>query len=358
MSSARVWGQKLGQARKPNKDYANFWESDFLKTLLINKSKATLALFLSFLLLVSFSLAGCTQNTNPPSLPDPKLSSPNIITEGTLTVGVNTSLSPLAGMGNNKIIGIDVDIAAALADYLGLKLQIIDTGSSPASALSGNTVDIALGVDSTDTPKGARLTESYIDTGVALFVPESSSASVPEAGATPKISAQTSSKSSWAVTNTFGNASLVGASDLNSAISSLTSNQATYLASDAVIGKYATTRANVKTKIVALLDNKSGYCVAVSESKTELYSKINEALSEIKKNGTIDVIQKKWLGDVVDLSSVSKVQKSSTTSDEPISANSTTDNSTNSNGTSNNNSTGSTNSENVATDASAIRSSR
>lgn len=325
-----------------------------MKTLFVNKSKACLALLFSILLCVSFVLSGCTQNTNPPSLPDPKISTPNIITEGTLTVGVNTSLSPLAGMGNNKIIGIDVDIAAALADYLGLKLQIIDTGSSPASALTGNSVDIALGVDSTDTPKGARLTESYIDTGVALFVPESSSATAPESGASPKISAQTSSKSSWAVTNTFGNASLVGASDLNSAISSLTSNQATYLASDAVIGKYATTRASVKAKIVALLDNKSGYCVAISESKTELYSKISEALSELKANGTIDVIQKKWLGDVIDLSSVSKVQKSAATTEEPISANTTNNDSASLSSNSGSSNSGA-NSENVATDASEIR---
>ena len=82
-----------------------------------------------------------------PELKSAEVAPPVIGEEGTLRVGVNTENPPLAGMGSGKIIGIDVDIAAALADELGLKLSVVDVGSDPAGALANGTVDVVLGID-------------------------------------------------------------------------------------------------------------------------------------------------------------------------------------------------------------------
>ena len=87
----------------------------------------------------------------------------------TLRVGVNTENPPLAGMGSGKIIGIDVDIAAALADELGLKLSVVDVGSDPAGALANGTVDVVLGIDDSASDGDFWRSASYLPTGIALF---------------------------------------------------------------------------------------------------------------------------------------------------------------------------------------------
>ena len=96
--------------------------------------------FAALLAVGLFGLAGCTgSGTYQPELKSAEVAPPVIGEEGTLRVGVNTENPPLAGMGSGKIIGIDVDIAAALADELGLKLSVVDVGSDPAGALANGS---------------------------------------------------------------------------------------------------------------------------------------------------------------------------------------------------------------------------
>ena len=71
-------------------------------------------------------LAGCSsQQSYTPPEKSATVSSPAIGKSGTLRVGVNAGSPPLAGSpsSSSKIVGIDVDVAAALADQLGLKLR-------------------------------------------------------------------------------------------------------------------------------------------------------------------------------------------------------------------------------------------
>lgn len=266
--------------------------------------------------LVCLTLTGCASDEEAaPQLKAAELNTPTIKEDGVLRVGVNTSQSPLAGMGNSKIIGIDVDIAASLADSLGLKLQIVDTGSNPAKAISNGDVDVAFGVDSSDTPSGTTLTEKYIPTAVAIFALEGSSAGVPSAENSPKIAAQASSKSAWSVSNTFGSGSLVSSSDLEGAFRSLKDGTVQYVAADAVIGLYTANKAEMNVEIVAIADNATGYCVAVASTNTALYSAISNAVNTLVSDGTVSVIEKKWLGQQVSLDGVTKVEKAATSSD-------------------------------------------
>lgn len=267
-------------------------------------------------LCMCFSLSGCSSNENAaPQLKEAQLNTPVIKTDGVLKVGVNTSQSPLAGMGNSKIIGIDVDIAAALADSLGLKLQIVDTGSNPAKALTNGEVDVALGVDSGDVPSGTTLSEKYIPTSVAIFALSSGNPTAPAANSGAKIAAQASSKSAWSVTNTFGNSSLVSSSDLEGAFKSLKDGTVQYVAADVVIGLYTANKAEMDVTIVATTENTTGYCAAVLSTNSELYTAISTGINQLVSNGTIAVIENKWLGQNVTLEGVAKVEKPAATSD-------------------------------------------
>lgn len=273
---------------------------------------AVLAACLAFM--TAAPLAGCaSQQDYTPALGDAKVTGSALGQAGKLRVGVNTNNSPLAGKSGDKVIGIDVDIAAALADELGLHVEIVDVGGDAAGALDDGKIDIALGIDSTSTQPGYWMSEQYLPTGVALFEPASSNKTTPTAESKPSVAAQVSSKSAWAVNNVFGEESLKSASDLPGAFDDLKAGNVDYVASDAIIGLYAASRAGVDVKIVALLDTASGYCAMASESAADLQSAVEGALSAIVDNGVVGVIENKWLGQTVDLSSLPKIEGAKTT---------------------------------------------
>ena len=91
-----------------------------------------------------------SQQSYTPPEKSATVSSPTIGKSGTLRVGVNAGSPPLAGSpsSSSKIVGIDVDVAAALADQLGLKLEIVDVGTDPEAALKEGKVDVAMGIGS------------------------------------------------------------------------------------------------------------------------------------------------------------------------------------------------------------------
>ena len=150
-------------------------------------------------------LAGCQPQSYTPQAKEPTVSASALGQPGTLRVGVNSASAPLAGQtaSSARIVGIDVDVAAYLADQLGCKVEIVDVGTEPEKALKNKTVDIVLGVDASDTDTNFWKSETYLDTSVALFGTANESA-IPTTDSKPKIAAQASSKSSWRVTNLFG----------------------------------------------------------------------------------------------------------------------------------------------------------
>lgn len=250
-------------------------------------------------------LTGCgSQQSYTPPEKTPTLAAPAIGQDGTLRVGVNTENQPLAGKpeSSSKIVGIDPDVAAALADSFGLKVEIVDVGADAETALKNGTVDIVMGIDKSETDATFWKSDAYLPTGVALFAKDANAA-VPTNVADVKIAAQTSSKSAWAVTNEFDKAAITTTNDLKSAFDELSSGQVQYVAADALIGTYAAHTAGDDVRIVALMQQPSGYCVGVSDANTDLKQAVSEALSTLTSNGVIGVIETKWLGTALDLSS-------------------------------------------------------
>ena len=269
--------------------------------------------------------AGCSsQQSYTPPEKSATVSSPAIGKSGTLRVGVNAGSPPLAGSpsSSSKIVGIDVDVAAALADQLGLKLEIVDVGTDPEAALKEGKVDVAMGIGSEIEVSFWR-SPAYLPKGVALFSTPAN-ATVPTKASSPKIAAQVSSTSSWQVTNEFGQDALVSENDLKSAFAALADGSAQYVAADAVIGMYAAHSGGYDAQIVALMQQPGGYCVGVLEANTELQAAVKDALAALTDGGIVSVIEKKWLGTDIDASSLplttgassAKTDESKTSGDE------------------------------------------
>lgn len=255
---------------------------------------------------LAMAMAGCTSGKDyAPEEKSPQIEPPAIGESGTLRVGVDTAKAPLAGImeSNRAIVGLDVDIAAAIADELGLKLSIVDVGSDAASALADGTVDIVMGVNQSEADGSFWVSQTYLPTGIALFS-TNPDAGAPAADSGSTFAAQISSTSAWAVSNEFGAGSLEAASTLPEAFGALRDGKVDYVAADAVIGLYTAHSQEMDTYLCAMLSRVGGYVIGASSSNADLQSSISQAVQNITSGGVLGVIERKWLGTTLDLSAV------------------------------------------------------
>ncbi len=258
----------------------------------------------TMLCVAALSLCGCqvlaSSSTYTPQKKDAVVSSPAVSTDGTLKVGVNSSNAPFSTEVSGRLVGIDVDVAAALADEMGLSLELVDVGSDAAAALKEGSVDIVMGLDSTDTSGDAWLSDVYMPTCVALFASDANTA-MPATETATTIEAQATSMSSWEATNQFPQATVKSAADLKTAFSDLASGSTNYVASDAVIGSYVAHSSGTDAVIVGSLQKVGGYSVGVLADNDDLKKAITTAVKTITTNGTVKVVESKWLGQALAL---------------------------------------------------------
>ncbi len=275
------------------------------------KHRASLLCILACALCLVIGLTGCTESKEyEPKEMTPTVSSPTIGVDGVLRVGVNANGgAPFVTNGEGNMAGLDIDYAAALADQLGLKLQMVNVGTDYESALANGDVDIVMSLSSSDASGNVWVSGAYIQTGVALFA-SAGNTTVPTRDNSPVIAAQTSSTSAWAVENAFGDDALVSTSDLMSAFSSVETGAANYVAADAVIGTYAALHQNVNMQPIAIMGATSGYGIGVLASNEELQTVINDAIAAISTNGVSNVVSMKWLDSTLDLSSLPLIELS------------------------------------------------
>lgn len=284
--------------------------------------------------LLAFTGCSSSQEAYTPPESTPLVSKPTISQDGTLRVGVNAEdgNAPLAGTtSKQKTVGIDVDMAAALADELGLKLEIVNIGSNASSSLASGDVDVVMGASKSDGSATYWTSDVYLPTSTALFALSSNASSAPTNAASTKIAVQVQTNSAWAVANEFDSATVTNTESLKAAFEALQSGQVAYVAADAVAGTYLANNAGIEVKPVVLLQSASGYAVGVLDGNTKLKQAVSTAISNINSNGTGAIIQKKWLGSELDLSGLKVMSSSSSDSagSSTTSSSSTTSTSTN-----------------------------
>ena len=93
------------------------------------KKRVAAAVLTALVACLAFALCGCTEPYNPDAAKKaPTVDASALKEEGVLHVGVNASSYPLAGQANGKMSGLDVDVAAAIGQELGLRVEFVDVG--------------------------------------------------------------------------------------------------------------------------------------------------------------------------------------------------------------------------------------
>lgn len=268
------------------------------------KRASILVLGLVVALCAILPLAGCSTEKYAPQLKEQAVSDSALNSPGTLRVGINASNAPYAIQSNGTIVGIDVDIAAALADEMGLKLELVDVGTATDTAFDRENVDIVMGVEESNSAYW--MSDAYMNSAISLFS-LTEGAQAPTTSGSFKISAQSSSMSAWEVTDHYGEGCLENAGDPNAAFEMLNTGSVDYVASESTIGEYVIHTMQMEAYPIALLQDAVPRTIAVASQNTALQQAVETALSTLVNGGVIDVVEGKWLGGPVDITSLNVI---------------------------------------------------
>lgn len=246
--------------------------------------------------------AGCKRDAEPGPALEPTIEPPAIGEAGVLRVGIDSSYPPFAGVDKDQTVGLDVDVAAAVSEILGLKLELVEYGEEGyAAALENGEVDIALGaIPLTE----AVLTEvsfagTYMLNGPSWFSGSETTATI-ESLAGKKIGAQEGSESFWTVVALYGDDVVTSYPTLREAIEAAEAGELDLVACDAAVGAYIA-RDHPSVRFVEQLAPATPLGVAVAKDATDLEAAIRDALDRLASDGVLDTIRTKWLGNLPQL---------------------------------------------------------
>ena len=217
---------------------------------------------------------------------------------GKLTMATNATFPPYEMTTDaGDIEGIDVETAQAIADKLGLELQIDDMDFDAALlSVQQGKADIAMaGITVTDERKAVMAFSDSYATGIqSIIVPEGSDIASPDDLAGKKIGTQRGTTGYIYCTDDFGEDSVVAYDNGLTAVQALNNGQV-----DAVVIDNAPAKeyvaANPGLKVLETSYAEEDYAIGMNKDNTALVEAVNAALEELKADGTLQSIVDKYI---------------------------------------------------------------
>ena len=226
------------------------------------------------------------------------------VESGKLIMATNATFPPYEYIEGNEIVGIDAEIAGAIAEKLGLELQIDDMEfDSIVESVKGGKADIGL-AGMTVTPERQEVinfTTSYA-TGVQVVIVTEDSAitSVDDLfaeGAMHAIGVQRNTTgdlySTWDLEDA-GLATVDRYSKGADAVQALLTGKVDCVVIDNEPAQ-AFVEANEGLKILETAYAVEDYAAAMNKDNVELYEAVNKALEELIADGTVAAIIAKYI---------------------------------------------------------------
>lgn len=225
---------------------------------------------------------------------------------GVLRMGTNATFPPYEYMDeNNEVAGIDAEIAAAIADKLGMELDITDMAfESLIPALQAGTIDIVLAGMTVDPERAEQVnfTDTYATGVQVVIVPENSDIApveneegAMEVDLTGKtIGVQTGTTGDLYCTDDYGQEFVKQFDNGPLAVAALMNGQVDCVVIDNEPAKNYVA-ANEGLKILDTAFANEDYAAAIAKDNTELFEQVNTAIQELKEDGTIQTIIEKYI---------------------------------------------------------------
>lgn len=222
-----------------------------------------------------------------------------------LVMGLDDTFAPMGFRDENgELTGVDVELASAVSDKLGIEIEFqpIDW-STKEMELNNNNIDIIWnGYTITDERKEQVLfTDAYLDNRqIVVTMADSDINSLADlAGKTVAAQSESSAvnaiESMPEIRDTF--AELVTLETNDQCLRDLESGRSQAVVADEVLIRYYISQKNQED--YRILDEDFGdeeYGIGVRKGDEALANAINEAFAELKADGTLKEIGEKWFG--------------------------------------------------------------
>ena len=217
---------------------------------------------------------------------------------GKLTMATNAAFPPYEMTTDaGEFEGIDIETAQAIADKLGLELQIDDMDFDAAllAVQQGKSDMVMAGATVTDERQNVMdFTDSYATGIQSIIVKEDSDIASVDDLAGKKIGTQRGTTGYLYCSDDFGDENVVAYDDGLTAVQMLNNGQVDCVVIDNAPAKEFIA-ANPGLKLLDTAYVEEDYAIGVGKGNTELKDAINTALEELKADGTLQAIVDKYI---------------------------------------------------------------
>ena len=217
---------------------------------------------------------------------------------GKLTMATNAAFPPYEmTTDSGEFEGIDIETAQAIADKLGLELQIDDMDFDAAllAVQQGKSDMVMAGVTVTDERQNVMdFTDSYATGIQSIIVKEDSDIASVDDLAGKKIGTQRGTTGYLYCSDDFGDENVVAYDDGLTAVQMLNNGQVDCVVIDNAPAKEFIA-ANPGLKLLDTAYVEESYAIGIGKGNTELKDAINTALEELKADGTLQAIVDKYI---------------------------------------------------------------
>lgn len=217
---------------------------------------------------------------------------------GKLIMSTNAAFPPYEmTTDSGEFEGIDIETAQAIADKLGLELQIDDMDFDAAllAVQQGKADMVMAGVTVTDERQNVMdFTDSYATGIQSIIVKEDSDIASVDDLAGKKIGTQRGTTGYLYCSDDFGDENVVAYDNGLTAVQMLNNGQVDCVVIDNAPAKEFIA-ANPGLKLLDTAYVEESYAIGVGKGNTELKDAINTALEELKADGTLQTIVDKYI---------------------------------------------------------------
>ena len=220
------------------------------------------------------------------------------VTEGVLTMSTNAAFPPYEMTADDgSFEGIDIEVAGAIAEKLGLELQVDDMDFDAAllAAQTGKSDMVMAGVTVTEDRQTVMdFSNTYANGIQVVIVPEDSAIATIDDLQGKMIGVQRGTTGDSYCSDDFGEDNVIKYDNGLTAVQALNNGQV-----DAVVIDNAPAQefveANPGLKILDTEYANEEYAIGVAKGNTQLLDAINGALAELTEDGTIQAIVDKYI---------------------------------------------------------------
>jgi len=257
-----------------------------------NKLFTIVAIIIATIMVLSM-FAACTKANDENT--STSTSNLELIKPGVLTVGSDTTWKPMEYVEGDKIVGFDVDLAQAIADKIGLKLDLQSTPwDGIVSALAAHKFDMLISsmTITEEKKKEVNFSDPYFNTDQAALIKETSDIDSAEKMNGKTMGAQLDTTGSIEAKKIEGCTTQIY-DDILLAFEDLKAGRIDAVMADSyLVYAYAKEYEGFKVGFVINTGEKLG--IPVAKESPNLLAAINSALKTLVEDGTYDSIYEKW----------------------------------------------------------------